>query len=118
MSALDRELATLRGFASCRGDDVCIDEAEAELAALRNKGAEADHLADVALKMQGREKTMVAALGWYEEMAKAMRHATLAVDNLTALHVLKQLALDGGDRARAAIGTGVTHAHDGGGGTP
>lgn len=37
MSAIDIELATLRGFASCRGDDARIDEAEAELAALRGE---------------------------------------------------------------------------------
>jgi len=32
---LERELATMRGFAACRGDDDCLDEAEAELAGLR-----------------------------------------------------------------------------------
>ena len=37
MSALDIALATLRGFASCRGDDACIDEADAELAELRGE---------------------------------------------------------------------------------
>lgn len=35
MSALDRELRTMRGLSSCHGDDACIDEAEAELAELR-----------------------------------------------------------------------------------
>lgn len=74
---------------------------DAEMAALR---ATADHLADVVREMQDREKALVAALGWYEEMAKAMRRATMGVDKQVALHVLKQLALDGGDRARAAIG--------------
>ena len=33
--ALERELATIRGFASCRGDEERIDEACAELAQLR-----------------------------------------------------------------------------------
>ena len=37
MSALDIELATMRGFASCSGDYARIDEAEAELAALRGE---------------------------------------------------------------------------------
>ena len=36
MKALERELATMRGFAACRGDDNCLDEADAELAQLRN----------------------------------------------------------------------------------
>ena len=34
--ALERELATIRGFASCRGDDERIDEACAELVQLRS----------------------------------------------------------------------------------
>lgn len=40
MSALDRELKVLRGFCSCRGDDAAVDEAEAELKALRAKCAD------------------------------------------------------------------------------
>lgn len=35
MSALDRELRVLRGFCSSAGDMAAVDEAEAELAALR-----------------------------------------------------------------------------------
>ena len=43
------------------------------------------------------------ALGWYAEMAKMMQRASLHVDNQVALHILKELALDGGKRARAAL---------------
>ena len=35
MNPLERELATMRGFAACRGDDDCLDEADAELVQLR-----------------------------------------------------------------------------------
>ena len=35
MNPLERELATMRGFAASRGDDDCLDEADAELAQLR-----------------------------------------------------------------------------------
>lgn len=43
------------------------------------------------------------ALAWYEEHAKMMRRASLQVDNQVALHILKELALDGGKRARNAM---------------
>ena len=42
------------------------------------------------------------ALNWYAEMAMAARRATMDVDNQLALHVLKEMALDGGKRARDA----------------
>lgn len=35
MNPIERELKVLRGFATCAGDDVRIDEAEKELARLR-----------------------------------------------------------------------------------
>lgn len=35
MDAIDRELAVMRGLASCRGDEERIDEAEAEITRLR-----------------------------------------------------------------------------------
>jgi len=35
MGSIERELATMRGLASCAGDDAKIDEAEAELSGMR-----------------------------------------------------------------------------------
>ena len=46
---------------------------------------------------------MRSALDWYAEMAKTMQRATLHVDNQVALHVMKQMALDGGKKAREAM---------------
>lgn len=46
---------------------------------------------------------MQGALNWYAEMAKTMQRATLHVDNQVALHILKEMALDGGKRAREAL---------------
>lgn len=46
---------------------------------------------------------MQGALNWYAEMAKTMQRATLHVDNQVALHVMKQMALDGGKKAREAM---------------
>lgn len=49
---------------------------------------------------------MLEALDWYAEMARQMQRATLHMDNQTMLHLMKELALDGGRRAnqaRAAI---------------
>lgn len=43
------------------------------------------------------------ALDWYEHMAKQMQRATLQLDNQVMLHLMKELALDGGNRARRAI---------------
>ena len=43
---------------------------------------------------------LVAKLEWYAEMAKMMQRASLHGDNQMALHVLKEMALDGGKRAR------------------
>lgn len=46
---------------------------------------------------------LIRALEWYAELAKDMQKASLHVDNQAALHILKTLALDGGERARTAI---------------
>lgn len=43
------------------------------------------------------------ACEWYSEMSKLAQRATLQVDNQAALHVLKEMALDGGKRLRAAL---------------
>lgn len=61
MKPLERELATMRGFAACRGDDDCLDEAAAELAQLR-KIEEAAELACGLLWMveDRREKVRAA----------------------------------------------------------
>lgn len=61
MKPLERELATMRGFAACRGDDDCLDEADAELARLR-KIEEAAELACGLLWMveDRREKVRAA----------------------------------------------------------
>ena len=37
MKPLERELATMRGLAACRGDDERLDEADAELSRLRKR---------------------------------------------------------------------------------
>lgn len=50
-----------------------------------------------------REESMIEALNWYAEMALMMQKATLHQDNQTALHILKELSLDGGKRARKAM---------------
>lgn len=61
MNPLERELATMRGFAACRGDDDCLDEADAELVQLR-KIEEAAELACGLLWMveDRREKVRAA----------------------------------------------------------
>lgn len=45
---------------------------------------------------------LLRALNWYAQQAKAMQRATLRVDNKAALRIMKELALDGGSRAREA----------------
>jgi hypothetical protein len=47
------------------------------------------------------------ALQWYGEMAKLMQRAALGVDQQVSLHVLKELALDGGGRVRRAVAMGA-----------
>jgi len=61
MKPLERELATMRGFAASRSDDDCLDEADAELAQLR-KIEEAAELACGLLWMveDRREKVRTA----------------------------------------------------------
>ena len=61
MKPLERELATMRGLAACRGDDDCLDEADAELVHLR-KIEEAAELACGLLWMveDRREKVRAA----------------------------------------------------------
>jgi len=44
-----------------------------------------------------------AALDWYEHMAKQMQRATLHGDSQYMLGMMKELALDGGKRARDAM---------------
>ena len=48
-------------------------------------------------------KTMREALEWYEMMAKQMGRATLNQDSQAMLHLMKELAVDFGGRARAAL---------------
>lgn len=43
MNPIERELKTMRGFAACRHDEDCIDEAEKELARLLARIAELEH---------------------------------------------------------------------------
>lgn len=43
------------------------------------------------------------ALDWYAEMAKQMQKACLHQDSQVMLHLMKELALDGGTRAKEAI---------------
>lgn len=57
--------------------------------------------------ISGQLDSMRAALEWYAGLAKRMRAATLHTDNQVALHILKELALDGGKRATEAIATGA-----------
>jgi hypothetical protein len=48
----------------------------------------------------GQFEAMRSALNWYGEMAQMMQRASLRGDNQVALHILKEMALDGGKRAR------------------
>lgn len=70
-------------------------------------GAEAaDVIKELSLRAQtDNVEAMKTALNWYAEMAQTMRRATLHVDNQVALHILKELALDGGKMARLALKT-------------
>lgn len=45
---------------------------------------------------------MYEALDWYAEIARQMQRATLYMDSQTMLHLMKELALDGGRRANQA----------------
>lgn len=54
-----------------------------------------------------KPERMQEALNWYEEMAKRMRQATLHINNAAALHVMKEMALDGGKKARDAVAKGA-----------
>ena len=54
MNPLERELETMRGFATCRGDDDRLDEADAELARLR--GIE-EAAAEAAAAAAGQRRT-------------------------------------------------------------
>lgn len=69
-------------------------------------GGEYDNLMYAAEDLRGAEakiERMQDALNWYAEMAKTMQRATLHVDNQVALHVMEQMALDGGQKARDAL---------------
>lgn len=55
-------------------------------------------------ELTGKELArMREALNWYAEHAKMMQRAALQVDNQVALHILKELAVDGGKRAQEAM---------------
>ena len=62
-----------------------------------------EQLRRMAKDAVGEIERMRSALDWYAEMAKTMQRATLHVDNQVALHVMKQMALDGGKKAREAM---------------
>jgi hypothetical protein len=47
----------------------------------------------------GQLARMREALNWYGELAQMMQRAVLRGDNQVALHILKEMALDGGVRA-------------------
>lgn len=53
-------------------------------------------------RLDGVAKNTSDALDWYEYMAKQMQRATLQVDSQVMLGLMKELALDGGSRARRA----------------
>ena len=53
-------------------------------------------------RLDGVAKNTSDALDWYEYMAKQMQRATLQVDSQVMLGLMKELALDGGSRARSA----------------
>lgn len=53
--------------------------------------------------VERRCAAMRAALDWYAEMAKQMQRATLHGDSQYMLGMMKELALDGGKRAREAM---------------
>lgn len=54
-------------------------------------------------EQSGNPGQLREALEWYEHMAKQMQRATLHVDSQVMLALMKELALDGGNRARRAI---------------
>ena len=59
-------------------------------------------------RLDGVAKNTSDALDWYEYMAKQMQRATLQVDSQVMLGLMKELALDGGSRARRAVES-MTH---------
>ena len=67
MNPLERELETTRGFATCRGDDDRLDEADAELARLR--GIE-EAAAEAAAML--REEAKMLRAGSDDSEAEAM----------------------------------------------
>jgi ribonuclease HI len=54
-------------------------------------------------EQSGNSGELREALNWYEYMAKQMQRATLQMDSQVMLRLMKELALDGGNRARRAI---------------
>ena len=50
---------------------------------------------------------VVDALEWYERMAKQMGDAVLDQDNQRVLHLMKEIAVDHGRRAREALAVAV-----------
>lgn len=79
LRAMRDELAQLRG--------ALYDEQHGITATLRNDMADAARM----------------ALEWYAEMAKQMQRATLHGDSQYMLGMMKELALDGGKKARHAL---------------
>ena len=70
MSALDIELATMRGFASCSGDYARIDEAEAELAALRG---ELERLRDESARLSQSARYWAGEAQKYQRLYDELR---------------------------------------------
>ena len=54
-------------------------------------------------ELSAENEALRAALDWYAEMAKLMQRATLHVDSQYMLGLMKQLAIDGGKKAREAM---------------
>src|SRR5574337_1038719 len=61
MKPLERELATMRGFAASRSDDDCLDEADAELAQLRKIEEAAELACGLLWMVEDRRKKVRAA---------------------------------------------------------
>lgn len=77
MSALDREIQVMRGFASCRGDEDRINEADEELSSLRAEFA----------ACRGREARMRALIA---DDGHAMTFQSLGQYRTTLLRALAE----------------------------
>lgn len=79
--------------------ETVIDQKLARIAELEPLQEVVSQLEDEKRALEQKCERLREALDWYAEMARQMQRATLHMDNQTMLHLMKELALDGGRRA-------------------